>query len=146
MAITPTSISKRYKLLNSGNLDWWWGPWASIAQANTALPSALDADGVNVRQGKFVAIGNSVGGYVVHWWNNNYTDSGLVPYNPANASNYDIVDSYEDIETHPAWGGVSDFTFYVVTDNENMGGKKGAYKYVPNFTDTPAQIAIDFND
>lgn len=38
------------------------------------------------------------------------------------------------------------FDFFVTIDNRNMGGKKGAYKYVPGFTTSPSQIAINFND
>jgi len=119
MAITPTSISKRYKLLNAGNLDWWWGPWASIAQANNALPSTLDADGVNVRQGKFVAIGNSVGGYVVHWWNNNYADGGLVPFDQAGSPlEIPSVGTYTLlVATTPRQDGV----YHVVSDDSPNG-------------------------
>jgi hypothetical protein len=36
--------------------------------------------------------------------------------------------------------------FYVTADEVNMAGKKGAYKYIPGFTPTPAQITINFND
>jgi len=57
-----------------------------------------------------------------------------------------IVQNYSDIVTHPTWGGNRVITYYVLTDNQNMGGKKGAYRYVPTFTPTPAQLAINFND
>lgn len=59
---------------------------------------------------------------------------------------YAIVDSYDDIIINPLWGGDTEVNFYVTVDNKNMGGKKGAYKYVPDFTPTPAQMAINFND
>jgi len=57
-----------------------------------------------------------------------------------------ILQNYSDITSHPTWGGTQERTYYILTDNENMGGKKGAYKYVPGFTTTPSQIAINFND
>lgn len=65
---------------------------------------------------------------------------------PAPVEQFIIVNSYTDIILHPTWGGDTEITYYVTTDNQNMGGKKGAYKYVPTFTPTPAQIAINFND
>jgi len=59
---------------------------------------------------------------------------------------FSIVQNYLDIITNIHWGGSSEWTFYVFTDFQNMSGKKGAYKYIPGFTITPAQIAINFND
>lgn len=56
------------------------------------------------------------------------------------------VQNYSDITIHSTWGGSAKTEYYVLTDNQNMGGKKGAYVYIPNFTPTPAQIAINFND
>jgi len=56
------------------------------------------------------------------------------------------VQNYTDIVLHSTWGGSAKTEYYVLTDNQNMGGKKGAYVYIPNFTATPAQIAINFND
>lgn len=55
-----------------------------------------------------------------------------------------IVQNYSDIAV--LFTGIYPITFYVLTDSENMAGKKGAYRYVPGFTDTPAQLAINFND
>ena len=59
---------------------------------------------------------------------------------------FSILQNYTDIVTNVHWGGSAEWTFYIQTDFQNMSGKKGAYKYIPGFTPTPAQIAINFND
>lgn len=60
-------VSERIKLMNPGSLDEWYGPYASISAANSAVPAS-------VRSGKVVLIGN-----VEYWWINNTSDPGLVP-------------------------------------------------------------------
>lgn len=64
--------------------------------------------------------------------------------NVTHAGNYyKIVQTYADIM--PLFNGENEITFYVVAD-ERYANRKTAYKYIPGFTDTPAYIAIDFND
>lgn len=57
---------------------------------------------------------------------------------------YEIVATYDDIS--PLFNGPVVKFFFVISDSFNMGGKKGCYMYIPGFTTTPAQVAIDFND
>lgn len=75
---TPTDISKPYRFLNGGPLDWWSGPYANIAAANAAVPNAVDTDGVNVRMGKQIFIGTPTN-FVIHAWQGGFADANLTP-------------------------------------------------------------------
>jgi len=66
-------VSQRIKLMNPGNLDEWYGPYTSTANANLAVPAS-------VRSGKTVAVSTSAG-IVEYWWRNGSLDVDLVAKN-----------------------------------------------------------------
>lgn len=63
-------VSQRIKLMNTGNLDEWYGPYANFNAANLAVPQAI-------RAGKTIGI-NSPSGIVEYWWRNGTADNDLV--------------------------------------------------------------------
>lgn len=74
---TPTNISKPYKFLNGGPLDWWQGPWSSVAQGCSQIPNQVDTFGINFREGKtfYARIGGVLKEYF--WPTTDYTDAGV---------------------------------------------------------------------
>jgi len=58
-------VSERIKLNNPGNIDFWYGPYASLATANIVVPKS-------VRQGKTVCIMATE-----YWWRYGVEDSDL---------------------------------------------------------------------
>lgn len=75
------------------------------------------------------------------------TTGRVVSVNKTVLIKYAIVDTYADMLTNfnqfVSDGYPNEFTFYVTAD-ENSGGVKTAYRYVPTFTTTPAKISITF--
>lgn len=72
-------VSERVKLMNPGNLDFWYGPYASVNAANLAVPQS-------VREGKTVCIMS-----VEYWWRFGINNSDLVPKNSGNADLSSLV-------------------------------------------------------
>lgn len=68
---SPTEIAKPFKQTNAGPLEYWYGPYASLAAAKTAVPSEL-------RYGKTIGVITSgiITEYI--WHPGDITDSGLV--------------------------------------------------------------------
>ncbi|MGY4385632.1 hypothetical protein ACVWYN_002678 [Pedobacter sp. UYP24] len=79
--MASTANSKNFKMVNPGPLDAWMGPYESVDAANTAIPNVvIDVDGTpkNFREGKFAIV--LIGAVrILHWWDQDYTNSGLKP-------------------------------------------------------------------
>lgn len=75
----PNELTQQNKYLNGGNIDYWNRVYPSLASANAAIPDVLDADGVNLRSGKFVQIGTEAT-KETYWWKGGFKDKNLIPY------------------------------------------------------------------
>lgn len=65
----------------SGPLDALRGPYATVAEANAAIPNIVGADGKSYREGKIVDVGLPIP--IEHTYQGGISNSFLVPRNPA---------------------------------------------------------------
>lgn len=79
-------IAGRLRNLQPGNIDDLRGPYATLSDANLAIPNNL-VGGVSYRMGKFVEIGTKAP-YATYWWKDGYEDANLVVYIPEPVEGY----------------------------------------------------------